>query len=391
MDFATRFVLNLKSYFDAIPLNVWMDFERNLLPSRKWDENSILRTSIIRDGFDKKNSLDAANDNPVYKLEVRTEDYGGGAEETLTGADLALVLRLEVNRTLVTSRVVLVQLKRAFYKNGSTTFPALHHNSGAKYFGRDYHQAQKMMFFSVVPVYWFAMSSGVLQDESSLGVYSQQSNLWISSLLPSQSASAEPMAQGGHGSPLDPLFGVLPFASLSVDDIEEYYEFLEHDWPPFHRFRRPLGQRAPNELKRNLDYARENLPYQLFSMLRNRLQQYAFDNAGMPNRMGLFVCNAEDVYALSHSGKCGFADVYPKSIPFTQFMLQKLIGERFGDSNEALISAILGHDVKRYFRNRVQQLADGHDFRVPDAIGETVPVRYSIVVSLQLRTAVEQE
>lgn len=325
MDFATRFVLNLKSYFDAIPLNVWSDFERNLLPGRKWDENSILRTSIIRDGFDKKNSLITANDNPVYKLEVKTEDYGGGTEETLTGADLALILRLEVNRTLVTNRVVLVQLKRAFYDSGSTTFSSLHHSSGEKYFGRDFHQAQKMLFFSTTPVYWFAMSSGVLQDESSLNAYSQQSNLWNRSLLPSRSASSESLEQGGQGLPMDPFFGALPFSSLSLGDIEEYYEHLEHYWPPFHHIWRNLDRRVPNDLKRNLEYAKENLPYQLFSMLRNRLHQYAFDNAGMPNRMGLFVCNAEDVYALSHSKKCGFEDVYPKSIPFTQFMIFTLI------------------------------------------------------------------
>jgi hypothetical protein len=42
MDFATRFVLNLKSYFDAVAVNVWNDFARNLLPHRKWDENSAV-------------------------------------------------------------------------------------------------------------------------------------------------------------------------------------------------------------------------------------------------------------------------------------------------------------------------------------------------------------
>ena len=387
MDYATRFVLNLKSYFDAIPLNVWADFERNLLPGRTWDEDAILRTSIIRDGFDRKHSLDAANDNPVYKLEFRTDDYGGATEETLTGADLALILRLEVNRTPVTSRVVLVQLKRAFYRNGKTEFTALHHRSGARYFGRDYHQAQKMMFFSTVPVYWFAMSSGVLEDERSLDVYSQQSNLRDSSLLPSPLAATEPLADDRQWIPADLLFASLPFASLSDTDIEDFFQsFARYLLPPFHSLWRKFERYSPNELRRTLEYGAENLPYHWLSMLRSRLQQYAFDNAGMPSRMGLFVCNADDVYALSHSGRCRFEDLYPKSIPFTQFMLQKLLGEQFGDSNEDLITAILNRDVRGYFRNRVQQLADATDFRVPDAIAAAAPVRHSIVVSLQLRT-----
>src|SRR6266404_5241787 len=155
MDYSTKFVLQLKSYFDAIPQNVWSDFERNLQPNRKWDEDSILRTSILRDGFDASKRLRDANDNPVYNLSVKIEDYGGTKQETLTGADLALIVRLEVNETLLTQRVVLVQLKRAYFQNGKTMFPTLHHKSGAKYYGQDFHQAQKMLFFTTAPVYWF--------------------------------------------------------------------------------------------------------------------------------------------------------------------------------------------------------------------------------------------
>lgn len=184
--------------------------------------------------------------------------------------------------------------------------------------------------------------------------------------------------------------GALPFASLSAGDIKEYFDFLEHYWPPFHRIWRYLGGRSSSELKRNFESAKQDLLYQMLTMLRSRLHQYAFDNADMPNRMGVFVCNADDVYALSHSGKCSFSAVYPKSIPFTQFMLQNLLGEQFGDSNEALIEAILGTDAKRYFSDRAQQLADRLNFSVPDNIAHTNPVRYSIEVSLQLRTAAEE-
>jgi hypothetical protein len=78
MDYATRFVLHLKSYFDTIPQNVWSDFERNLRPDRKWDEDSILQSSILRDGFDASKWLREANNNPVYNLSVEVKHYGGG-------------------------------------------------------------------------------------------------------------------------------------------------------------------------------------------------------------------------------------------------------------------------------------------------------------------------
>jgi hypothetical protein len=142
-------------------------------------------------------------------------------------------------------------------------------------------------------------------------------------------------------------------------------------------------------VKRSLEYARDNLPFQLLLILRSRLREYASDNFGLAHRIGLFVCNAEDVYALSKAGRNSFIDLYPKSIPFTQFMLGHLLGSEFGDANEKLIDAILRRHVSGYFRERVQQVADAVDFRVPDEIEGTIPLRYSIVVSLQLNTVME--
>lgn len=117
MDYTTKFVSHLKSYFDTVPSNVWYDFETNLHPDRTWDEDSILRTSILRNGLDRSNLLREANDNPVYKLEIKSFDYGGRGEETITGADLAIVFQLELNKRLVASRVCLIQL--SLFQNSS--------------------------------------------------------------------------------------------------------------------------------------------------------------------------------------------------------------------------------------------------------------------------------
>jgi len=387
-------VLNLKSYLDAVPVNVWNDFARSLLPHRKWDENNILRTSILRDGFDASGRLRDANDNPVYKLDVKVVDFGGASEETLTGADLAVILRLEVNKTLLSRRVVLVQLKRAYFENGKTVFAKLHETSGVRHYGRDFHQAQKMLFFSTAPVYWFATTSGVLEDEASLAAYSQQSNLCSTSFPSSQPCRDVGSHAGAYYGPLAPFPDAIALdslASMSPGEIEEYLDLCDHFWRPFHGFWRHLRKPTANVLKRSLEYQRDNLPFQLFATLRSRLQQHGFDNFGMPSRIGLFVCNAEDVFALSHSGRSGFVDLYPKSIPFTQFMLQNFLGAGFGDANEKLIDAILAGKVSGYFHERVQEIADAFDFRVPDEIDEGIPVRYSVVVSLQLHTAMERE
>ena len=214
---------------------------------------------------------------------------------------------------------------------------------------------------------------------------------------PRSSLAFEP-SDSNHG----PAFSPLPFswpdtlaldavATMSSSDIEEFIDLWDHYYPPFHKLGRYLRKVSPSSIKRNIDYARDNLPFHLYATLRSCTQQCAFDNFGMPHRIGLFVCNAEEIYALSHIAQQDFIDVYKRSIPFTQFMLQHLIGAGFGDSNEKLADAILNRDVSGYFRERIQEIAQQNDFKVPDDIEQTPPVHHSIVVTLQLRTAAQQE
>ena len=388
MDYATRFVAHLKSYFDHVPFNVWYDFERNLHPDRTWDEDSILRTSILRNGLDQTSLLRNANDNPVYELQVKSFDYGGKGDETITGADLAVVFRLELNKSLVARRLCLVQLKRAFFEDGRTVFPALHHKSGKQYYGDDFHQAQKMLFFSTTPVYWIATTSALMEDAASLKAYSDASNLSATSTV--RTPVSESDASYGFG--FDPLHSTLhssviqSASSLSPGDIEEYLEYLYH-YPPFHRIWRHIGKTPSGHvLKSNLQHVQANLPYHSWQLLRSRLRQYSSENYGMPQRIGLFVCNAEDVYLLSHDNRRSFTDLYTKSIPFTEFMMRNVLCDDFGDSNEELINAILERDVKGYFHDRVQKIAERFDYRVPDDLAELMPVNHAIVTTVQVTT-----
>jgi hypothetical protein len=388
MDYSTKFVSHLKSYFDSVPSNVWYDFETNLLPDRTWDEDSILRTSILLNGLDRAALLREANHNPIYKLEIKSFDYGGKGAETITGADLAIVFQLELNKHLVASRLCLVQLKRAFFENRKTQFPKLHHKSGKEHYGKDFHQAQKMLFFSTTPVYWFATTSALMEDAASLQAYSNNSNLFAVSSRSALVSEPNPASDLS----IDPLYSTLHSAvvesasSLSPSDLEEYCKYLDH-YPPFHRIWRRIG-RNPNghDLKSRLVHLQQNLPYHSWQLLRARLLQYSSANYGMPQRAGLIVCNAEDVYLLSHEKRDSFTDLYAKSIPFSEFMMRNVLCDDFGDSNKELIDAILKRDVKGYFHERVQRIAGRFDFRVPDTLASLMPVNHAIVVKVQVTT-----
>jgi len=388
MDFATKFALKLKQYFDILPTNVWNDFERNLVPDRIWDEDSILRTSIIRDGIDNNISLlQKANNNPAYKIAVKACDYGGQGNETITGADLAVIFSLEINKVPVSRRLILVQLKRAFF-DPQTKFTSLHHESGKSYYGKDFHQAKKMLFFSTTPVYWFATTSAITEDESSMKAYSLESNLLKSStnILPTVADSSYNYTSNLFPThPLQHVFSLNTLAKMSSTEIEKHLEEL-NNYQPFHRFFPYMRGVSAAEVIRYVKDANDNLPYQLWQLLKNRLHQISFDNHGLPQRIGLFVCNAEDIYTLFKSKSNGFTHLYPLSIPFSQFILQNILCREFGDSNPKLIDAVLNKELG-YFKNRAQEIADRYNFEVLDNIEELVPVKRSIDIKLSVSVA----
>lgn len=393
MDFATRFTQHVKSYFDRVSNNVWGDLQRNLVRGKKWDEDNILRTSILRDGLEKQQDLDEANKNPVYNLEVKTRDFGGQLEETLTGADLAVIFQVKINKTVVSQKLVLVQLKRAFFADGKTAFPKLHHRSGASYFGKALHQAQKMLLFTNTPVYWFAMSAGILEDPASFALYTKDATLKTLTTINYAPAREHEASFSSH---IDPFLSLVPrsfvksLASLSADELREYIEYYSHFHPYRHLFHR-LGSTSLKELQTDLKHAEDHLPYQYWQLLRTRLQECSDQNFGMPARLGLFVLSAENVLALANESRHSFADVFPGSIPFSQFMLRNVLTNEYGDSNRELVTAVLENDVNRYFRERIRQLAEVYGFVVPQSFGEARAVNSSIVITQQIRIAAGEE
>ncbi len=86
---------------------------------------------------------------------------------------------------------------------------------------------------------------------------------------------------------------------------------------------------------------------------------------------------------LTHNQKLhGFTDLYPRSISFSQFILQNILNRGFGDLNPLLIKAVRTRDVSGYFKDRTQEIADRYEFQVPNNIEELPPVHRSIIITL---------
>jgi hypothetical protein len=250
MDYAIRFATGLKRYFANISKNVWQDFELNLLPGRTWGEDEILRASILKNGFDggKKILNDINANNPVYNIKVETKDYGGKPDETITGADLAIVFEIQINKKPLSRRLMLVQLKRAYFnkgaKKGGTSFDELHHRSGKDIYGVEFHQAQRMLFFTNHSVYWLAMTSGIISDRNSYELYSKTSTLkeaLTSNEAPLSLRSG--VSDFAIESPMMPDRIILnALAALSPPEMEEliYYYWRGPYRDVFHHLARPI-------------------------------------------------------------------------------------------------------------------------------------------------------
>jgi hypothetical protein len=346
MDFASRFALFLKQYVDKISRNVWKDFESGLIPECIWGENEILRTSILRDGFNSRDELDEANKNPVYSLEVETRDYGGNSAETLTGADLAIVFQLEINQEMVAQRMILVQLKRAYFAGSRTSFKQLHYESGESIFGRDISQAERMLLFTDHAYFWLALTSGIRSDKNALKTYIQDANLrQVTSYINRQ---AHPTTTGTSLS----AFSLFPMDMMLT-------QLSDHDLLALLTMGLPTAKHIQ-------DY-RKNLAYTYWHTLQNRLQEVAFNNVGMVERLGLMVCHAESVLGLADGKINAFTDVYPVSIPFTQFILSHILANDVGDSNKQLIDCVLNNNVQKLADN-IRQAAKAHDLNVAKAV-----------------------
>jgi len=387
MHYSIRFVDGLKRYFDNISKNIWQDFEMNLLPGRTWREDDILHSSIIKDGFDSTEGKRILNDinanNPIYNIKVEVKDYGGKEPETITGADLAIVFQVELNKKPFSRRLTLVQLKRAYFDKGSTSFDELHHLSGKKLYGKDFHQAQRMLFFTSHSVYWLAMTSGILGDKASYELYSKTSTL--------KQALSSPAVFNTAISEFESEFSIIParilldaLATLPTSDIAEmlYYYWDRSARPMYYH----LAKSSSKEIEKEINYIKENLPYHYYQALQTSLEQASKQQVGMVNRLAALVCHAETVFGLSLSKHRSFADIYPPSIPFTDFMLRAIMGDEFGDRNESLIDAVLKNDVSGYFRERLEMFAKLYDSNVSQELEDYQAVKHSIVLTLTINT-----
>jgi hypothetical protein len=395
MDYAIRFASGLKRYFANISKSIWQDFELNLLPDRTWGEDEILRASILKSGFDggKKILNDINSNNPVYNIKVETKDYGGKPDETITGADLAIVFEVQINKKPLSRRLMLVQLKRAYFKKGvkkaGTSFDELHHLSGKDIYGVEFHQAQRMLFFTNHSVYWLAMTSGILSDKDSYELYYK-----TSTLKEALSSNEAPLSLRTGISDFDIELPIMPnriilnaLAALPPSEMEEliYYYWDRPHRVAFHYLAKPHLK----EIQKEINYLRENLPYYYYQSLKGNIEHLSRQQVGMIDRLAALVCHAETVFGLSFSKDRSFQAVYPTSIPFTEFMLRSILGDEFGDQDEELIDAILKNDVSGYFRNRLEMFTKLYGGEISQNIEDFPAVKYSVALTLAIDTATE--
>ncbi|HJP92232.1 MAG TPA: hypothetical protein VJ875_09775 [Pyrinomonadaceae bacterium] len=396
MDYSIRFATGLKKYFANISKNIWQDFELNLLTDRTWGEDEILRASILKSGFDggKKILNDINANNPVYNIKVETKDYGGKPDETITGADLAIVFETQINKKPLSRRLMLVQLKRAYFKKGvkkgGTSFEELHHLSGKEIYGVEFHQAQRMLFFTNHSVYWLAMTSGILSDKDSYGLYYK-----TSTLKESLKSNEAPLSLRTGVTDFNIELPILPnrimlnaLAALPASQMEELiYYYRDRPYRDvFHYLARPHLK----EIQKEIDYLRENLPYYYYQSLKSNIEYLSKQQVGMIDKLAALVCHAETVFGLSFSKDRSFHAVYPTSIPFTEFMLRSIIGDEFGDQDEELINAVLKNDVSGYFRDRLEMFTKLYGGEISPNIEDFPAVKYSAALTLAIDTATER-
>lgn len=401
MDYSIRFGLGLKEFFNNISRNVWRDFERSLLPDRNWYEDDILRTSVLKNGFDGRDQKSILNDingkNPVYEIRCHVKEYAQHAEETITGADLAIVFRIEMDGRPISRRFFLVQLKRAHFGNGSTTFEELHRESGDGYFGKDFHQALRMLFFTQNSIYWLATTSGILADPHSYSLYSEDTSLRAISHQRERCAAFST----GQDSVIwpDVLLEDYPWrvlSSLSASEILElWYLHRKSDPTPWASLGLSLlnriGVDIKEEIYEQIQYLKANSPYLYYQNLKRKLAAISTHSEGMADRLGLLVCHAESIFGLFANRHKAFEHVYPLSVPFAQFMLDKMIGDEFGDPDGELINAVVNNDIRGYFRYRIEDFARLYRCEITEDLRNLTAVKYSVSLTLNLKSLQDQE
>lgn len=327
----------IKKYIDRIALSVWYDFSKSKRQGKTWNEDEILRSSIIEKGFEQTKPLIELNSkNPVYKIYADTKDIGGKDEETLTGADLVLIFTTKIRGKDYSKKLLLIQLKRIYDKG---IFKELHHESGVKYYNRNIHQAQKMLLFSCNSFYALATNDDIINDKEILDGYfklnlNAQNNDFIEYLHPEIKEDYSLFYKLDKN---NQIFAFLPYLRIGINHLEE------------------------KDKQKYIKYYEENIPFLYLQALKKRLHAIANNQKNIIERCGLLTLHAERVwYQFLNNKQNSLVSLLPECKPFSSLVLENLIDLNEAKEDLELISAFEKNDrskiierIKNYYHGKL--------------------------------------
>lgn len=352
-----EFVERLHGTFGLLNRLVWNSHRLGLSRDGEWPESEFF-AALINQGFgglDSKTreALSALDRGGPYRLRFECKRHNQQIMEPLTGADLGVVVTVLLNGKQTSRRGFLVQLKKASLtstgKKRAVEFTDLHHFSGKAAFGRELHQAERMLLFSDAAVYWLAVPPGADSDKAFFDHYIESSSLaHHRANRPSPMIASHSSAQGAGVSPLT-LFGWLPLI-----DHPEFDFFL-------HRYERWLGTSLPSSAK---DIAAQYASQEGERLLRNlRADATAASQRlyGMRSRVPVLCAHAESVLALRSQNTKALSQVYDQSVPLTEFLLADVVANGFGDDDTDFLEAIMNNRPNSFIQEVVAEIAGRRD------------------------------
>ena len=293
--------------------------------------------------------------------------------EPLTGADLAVDVNITIDRQLVYRKLFLVQLKLAKITNQGLHVPELHYKSGEKFFGKDIHQAQKMLLFSPSSVYWICVPSSSIEDQAFLQKYARSCNLaQRSNRIENNTLSLAQNQWDSHW----PL-GMLNQPSLFFEILDELPSFHYY----YRRILKELGRSPKNLIEDRLERHKAEQKANLLRSLQYDARQEAWRTGNLGSRYSVLVVHATSVLALAIKGQTDLESIIDLSTSLPDFILGGVISDGFGDDNPSVLQSMTQRKSDIYIRTKIDAFA-----RERVDIDGTIPARAIMKLKLDLRT-----
>ena len=349
-----EFVERLRVALDLLNRLVWNSHRLGVSRDGEWPESEFFAALITQGfrGLDQraKEALAGLDKGGPYRVRFECARHNQQTMEPLTGADLGVVLTVVVNGQQSSRRGFLVQLKKASLvsagKRRTTAFSDLHHISGKTVFGRDMHQAQRMLLFTNAAVYWLAVPPGAESDKAFFDRYTESTSLARRSEYRATTMIAP------HNAAQGPL---MPFAWWPWIDHPDFDHFL-------HRWERWFGQSFPSSAKDIAAQYKAQEEERLLRSLRADAAAASKGLYGIRSRIPVLSVLAESVLALRQSKNANaLSQVYSQSVPLTEFLLADVIADGFGDDDADFLDAILQNRPNSFIREVIREVAGQHD------------------------------